>query len=175
MTRSTPAFPMGGPLSAPRALAGRPPAPRPVAPAPAAGGAYGAAASRYRDAELSAATPAQLVVMLFDKMLLTLRRARVALEAGEVETRTELLLKASDMLTELRVTLDHEQGGDIARNLDALYGYALQQLFAVNRHREVARLDEVLRIVGELRDGFAGALAQLQGGGASAFPTARSA
>ena len=46
------------------------------------GSPYAAQAARYRDAELLSATPGQLVVMLYDKMLLTLRRARIACEAG---------------------------------------------------------------------------------------------
>jgi flagellar protein FliS len=141
---------------------------RPAAPRPAAGGAYGAAAgghaataSRYREAELASATPGQLVVMLFDKCLLTVRRAEAAFAAGDVETRIEHVCKAADMVTELRASLDFEAGGAISTQLDALYAFTLGELFAANRHQDPARLAPVLRVLGDLREAFAGAQAQL--------------
>lgn len=133
-------------------------------PARAAAG-YGApsatSAARYREAELLSATPGQLVVMLYDKMLLTLRRARLAMEAGDIEQRTAQLLSAVDMITELKVSLDHEQGGAISRDLEALYTFMAQQLHDANRHRDAKRVDVVLKIAAELREAFAGAQQQL--------------
>jgi flagellar protein FliS len=136
-------------------------------------GAYGAAstAARYRDAELLTASPGQLVVLLYDKILLTLRRARVACEVGRIEERCDLLVKAGEMVTELRVCLDHANGGDISGQLDALYAFMLRELTDANRRQDVARIDVVLRIAGELRDAFATVVAT-QGG---ALPAARTA
>jgi flagellar protein FliS len=140
-----------------------------------AGGAgaspYASQAARYRDAELASASPGQLVVMLFDKILLTLRRARLAIEARRIEERVELLLKASEMISELRLSLDFEQGGAIAQNLDALYAFSLRQLFEVTRAPDVAKIDAVTRVMSELREGFATVVA----GGAAAPTAARSA
>lgn len=150
------AFPTPGALARPAAPAGRP-------AAPYGGGAYAAQANRYREAELASASPGQLVVMLYDKMLLTLRRARVAMEARDIEQHTDQVLLVVDMVTELRVSLDRERGGEIAGQLDALYGYMLRELFEANRRQDVARLDVVLGIAGELREAFAGAQAQLAG------------
>ncbi len=100
--------------------------------------------------------------MLFDRIVLTVRRARTALDARDIEQRTEQILKASEMIGELRLSLDHEQGGEIATQLDALYAFALRELFDANRHQDGAKLDVVLRICAELREAFAGAQAQLQ-------------
>lgn len=147
---------------------------RPIAmPArPATASPYASQAARYRDAELLAATPGQLVVMLYDKMLLTLRRARVACEAGRIDERCDALLKVSDMVTELRISLDHDAGGAISAQLDALYGFMLSELLQANRQQSVAKIDVVLRIAGELRDAFAQVVA---GQGGVSLPTARSA
>lgn len=122
-----------------------------------------AQASRYRDAELAGASPGQLVVMLFDKCALTVRRAQAAFAAGDVPSRTTHICAAADMLTELRASLDFEAGGDMSRQLDALYAYAVRELFAANRMRDPAKLASVLHVVSELREGFAGAVAQLAG------------
>jgi flagellar protein FliS len=105
--------------------------------------------------------------MLFDKILLTLRRARLAIEGRRIEERVELLLKANEMISELRLSLDFEQGGAIAQNLDALYAFSLRQLFEATRSPDVAKIDGVLRVMSELRDGFAAVVA-----GAAAEPAA---
>jgi flagellar protein FliS len=133
--------------AAPRTAAGMPARP--------AASAYATQAARYREAELSSASPGQLVVMLFDKILLTLRRARLAAEARQIEDRVEQLLKANEMITELRISLDFEQGGAISQNLDALYAFSLRQLFEASRSGDVTKIDGVSRIMGELRDAFA--------------------
>ena len=164
-------FPIPQPTAIPRAIPGNPygaPA-RPVAGAAAS--PYATQAARYRDAELATASPGQLVVMLFDKIILTLRRARLAVEARRIEERVELLLKASEMISELRLSLDFEQGGAIAQNLDALYAFSLRQLFEVTRTPDVAKIDAVTRVMSELREAFATVVA----GGAAAPVAARSA
>lgn len=129
---------------------------------------YAAQASRYRDAELASASPGQLVVLLFDKCVLTVRRAQAALAAGDIPARTAHICAAADMIAELRGSLDFEVGGDISRQLDALYAYSLRELFAANRAQDPAKLASVLHVMSELRDGFAGAVAQLAAGAGAA-------
>ena len=143
---------------------------------PRMGGATGAApyaaqTSRYRDAELIGATPGQLIVMAYDKLLLTLRRARIACEADQIELRCEQLLKAGEIISELRISLDHAQGGQIAARLDALYGFMLRELLEANRKRDARKIDVVIRISSELHDAFA----QIVAAGAGSVPAARSA
>jgi len=136
-----------------------------------AGSPYSAQAARYRDAELATATPGQLVVMLFDKMLLTLRRARLACDTKLIEERCEQIVKASEMIAELRVSLDHQAGGQIASQLSALYGFMLRELTEANRKQDGRKIDSVIRMASELRDAFAQVVAQ----DATARPAAKSA
>ena len=136
-----------------------------------ASGPHASPAARYRDAELASATPGQLVVMLYDRLLLTVRRAKLGCEMRDIEMRTVAVGKATDMLTELRGSLDFAQGGNIARELDALYVYMLRELSGANRTQDATKLDIVLHMAGELRDAFA----QIVAGNAGALPQARSA
>lgn len=133
--------------------------------------AYASSAARYREAELLSASPGQLVVMLYDKMLLTLRRARAANDARQVAQRVDEICKATDMITELRISLDHEQGGQISAQLDALYAFMLRELLEANRKQDSARIDVVLKIATDLRDGFA----QIVAGQAAATASAAAA
>ncbi len=112
-------------------------------------------ATRYREMEIMSAAPGQLVVILYDHLLVTLRRARMAVEAGDVEARGELLEKSRAVVTELLATLDHQRGGDVARNLSGLYTFILGELLQAGVRPSVERLDRVTHMVGELREAFA--------------------
>ncbi len=153
------------------ALSPRPAAMRPAGvPTPSSRGAavgYASTAARYREAELASATPGQLIVMLFDKCVLTVRHAEQAFAAGDVAGRVDHVCKAVDMVTELRGSLDFAAGGEISVQLDALYAFVLRELFAANREQDPGKLVPVLRVMGELREAFAGAQAQLAAQGAA--------
>ena len=116
---------------------------------------YSRQATRYRETEVLTATPGQLVVLLYDHLLVSLRRARVAMEAGDNDVKSDHLEKARNVLTELLVTLDREKGGEVAANLGALYSFLLGELVQVGVRGDVARLDRVTHMIGELRDAFA--------------------
>ena len=116
---------------------------------------YSRQASRYRETEVLTATPGQLVVLLYDHMLLSLRRARTAMETRDLEASSEQLEKSRNVLTELLVTLDRERGGEVAANLGALYSFLLGELVQVGVRNDLRRLDRVAHMIGELRDAFA--------------------
>jgi len=116
---------------------------------------YTRQATRYRETEVLTATPGQLVVLLYDHLLLSLRRARTAMDARDVEAQSASLEKGRDVLTELLVTLDRDRGGEVASNLAALYSFLLGELVQVGIRADVARLDRVTGMIGDLRDAFA--------------------
>jgi flagellar secretion chaperone FliS len=116
---------------------------------------YARNASRYRETEVLTATPGQLVVLLYDHLLVSLRRASVAMAGQDLELQGECLDKSRNVLTELLVTLDREKGGEVASNLAALYSFLLGELVQVGVRPDIARLDRVTRMISELRDAFA--------------------
>jgi flagellar protein FliS len=121
---------------------------------------YGKQAARYREMEVMSATPGQLVVLLYDHLLVSLRRARMAIEAGEIERRLELLDRSRAVVGELLSTLDFEQGGDLANRLRSLYAFLYCELLDQSTRPDTARLDRLTRIVDELRDAWATVAAQ---------------
>jgi flagellar secretion chaperone FliS len=116
---------------------------------------YGTQAAQYRETQVLTASPAQLVVVLYDHLLVCLRRAHIAIEAGDMERRIELLHRARLVVGELLATLDHTQGGEIASNLSGLYTHMLAELLAIGRHADVKRLHDVVNMATELRSAFA--------------------
>lgn len=116
---------------------------------------YGTQAAQYRETQVLTASPAQLVVVLYDHLLVCLRRADIAAGTGDIERRNDLLHRARLVIGELLATLDHDQGGEIARNLSGLYTHMLSELMAVGRHAEAGQLVDVTRTATELRSAFA--------------------
>jgi flagellar secretion chaperone FliS len=108
----------------------------------------------YRDREIQTASPSRLVVLVFDCALSNLMRARRAVQTGKTEERVDAVGKARDAIMELLVTLNVEQGGELARNLQSLYAYMLSELVDVARRPDGARIDSIIKMVSELRSAF---------------------
>ena len=116
---------------------------------------YSSNANSYRERDVLTASPARLVVLSYEAVLSNLLRARRAVQTGALEERVTAVGKARDAMMELLVTLNEEQGGDIARNLKSLYSFILAELSDVARRPDGARLESVIRIVTELHGAFA--------------------
>lgn len=112
-------------------------------------------ANLYREREVLTASPEKLVVITFDHVLVNLRRARVAIEAGNIERRVQALTKAREGVMELLTSVDVERGGPVAQNLLALYSFAVREMFEVGRTKDVAKLDGIVTVIGNLREAFA--------------------
>jgi flagellar protein FliS len=112
-------------------------------------------ANVYREREVLTASPEKLIVIMFDHILVNLRRARVAIEANNIERRVQALSKAREGVMELLMSVDLERGGEVAVNLRALYSFVVRELFEIGRTRDVARLDAVFNVMSNLREAFA--------------------
>jgi flagellar secretion chaperone FliS len=115
---------------------------------------YSNQAAAYRVRQIQTASPAQLVVLVYGAALSNLLSARRAVETGNVEARVTSVGKARDAIMELLVTLNTDEGGEIARNLKSLYAFILSELVDVARRPDGARLDTIIRIVTELHGAF---------------------
>jgi flagellar protein FliS len=118
-------------------------------------------AQAYVTDSIVTAGPAQLVLALYDGALGAIERARTILVIGVhdsysgIEAVHTQLLKAQRIVTELRVTLDHERGGDIARNLDALYEFCLRTLVDANLAKDATKLTPASDVLRSLREAWA--------------------
>ncbi len=118
-------------------------------------GAFAKQASRYREAEVLSASPAQLVVIVYDHLLVNMRRARLLLGPAETSARSDALERSRAALTELLVTLDHDKGGDLAVRLSSIYTFMLGELATLGVRPDGERLDALVALATELRDAFA--------------------
>jgi len=109
------------------------------------------ATQHYRNQELMSASPARLVVMLYDRAIHSLNDAIKAIEAGDIERRWKSTRNANEIITHLAMTLDFEQGGQIARNLNDLYRFMLQRLINVDVRNDPQPARDVIKLIEPLR------------------------
>lgn len=103
-----------------------------------------------REAVLSA-SPARLLTMLYDRLLLDLNRAETAQISEDWDTARENLLHAQDIVSELAGSL--QQGvWDGSDQLLAIYNYAGTALMNANIQRNAALTRECIDIFEPLRE-----------------------
>ena len=102
-----------------------------------------------------AASPHKLIVMLFDGALVALSTALNGMRSGNIAEKGKSISKAIMIIDSgLRAALDKKAGGDIAEGLDSLYEYMSGRLVTANITNEPAILEEVQRLLIELRDAW---------------------
>lgn len=109
----------------------------------------------YLDTGIRTADPVQLVVQLYDGALRFMQQAKEHHAAERVLERGHAIGRALAIVHELQGSLDFERGAEIARNLDALYRFAADQLFEANRSRRIECVDAALAAIAPLRDAWA--------------------
>ena len=115
---------------------------------------------QYRTAQVQTAGPAQLTLMCYDGAARFLVQAQEAMADRRYDKQNAAIGKAQALLGELLKGLDFERGGEIARNLDALYRYLYDRLTHANIRDDQTALDEVRGHLSELRDAWAQAMEQ---------------
>jgi len=117
-------------------------------------------ASAYRQVGVvtgvGAASPHQLVLMLFDGFDEALVQALGALRDGPVDIKCRAIGRAGRIVDEgLKASLDMQGGGALAAELNELYAYVSLRLLHANLHNDADALDECRRLIRPLREAWA--------------------
>ncbi|SIQ51576.1 flagellar protein FliS [Alkalispirochaeta americana] len=112
--------------------------------------------SAYRQTSVKTASQGRIIVMLYDEALrqIDVAEALLAGRSRELDKINNALVKAQDIITELMVSLDLEQGGEIAQNLLRLYLFFNDRLMEANVKKEQEPLQEVRGLIVNLRDAW---------------------
>jgi len=111
---------------------------------------YAAARNLYNRDSVLSASPARILTMLYDRLLLDLQRAETAQRQEDWAAASPCLLHAQEIVSELMTSLRPEiwDGGPA---LLALYGYVIQNLITANIKRDIARTRECIVLLEPLR------------------------
>lgn len=95
-----------------------------------------------------------LVTMMFDALIESLNLAEARIERKDQQGKWESISRASRIVLGLQSALDHEKGGELAANLDELYGYVSRRLIHANAHNDVTIIHEIRGLMTEIRDAW---------------------
>jgi flagellar protein FliS len=100
--------------------------------------------------------PHRLVLMLFDGALLSVRRARTALDAKRVAEKCQAIGHAIEIVDSgLRASVDASHDPQFAGRLVSLYQYIVMRLLQANLRNDGAALNEAGRLLEDLRGAWA--------------------
>ena len=110
-------------------------------------GAYG---------NLAEASPHGVVQAMLDAALARIAEASGHLDRGEVAAKGEKIAKALAIVEGLMLSLDKEQGGELAENLERLYDYVARTLLKGHLENRAELLHEAGSILREIKLGWDG-------------------
>ncbi|WP_435954661.1 flagellar export chaperone FliS [Dryocola sp. BD626] len=116
--------------------------------------------SQYKEMDLASrtasASPLDLVLVLYAGLLDELERAKSHIESKRYERKAQSINKSIDILNALTSSLEFETGGDVVLNLARLYDHCVYRLYEASGQLSVEKIDEVILILTNLREGWEG-------------------
>lgn len=109
------------------------------------------------ESDLTAADPHKLISMLYQGALLAIANAKNGILRKDIPAKGAAISKAIAIIDEgLNASLDKNVGGGLAQNLSSLYEYMCKRLMAANLKNDIAALDEVARLLNDLKSAWDG-------------------
>ena len=102
------------------------------------------------------ASPHKLILMLLSGAQERIASTKTHMINKNVAAKGETIGTAMNIIVGLRASLDHEKGGEISSNLDALYEYMEGRLFEANVKNDPSILDEVNNLLKEITTAWVG-------------------
>jgi flagellar protein FliS len=100
--------------------------------------------------------------MLYEGAMRFIKLAITAIDNKDIAGRGMNIGRAFDIILELNNTLNHEKGGDIAKNLEQLYMFITDQLTKANATGQRKPLEDSLKVLETLYSGWVEALEKLK-------------
>jgi len=107
---------------------------------------------KYRQQGVLTANPVELIVMLYDGCIKQMKISALSIEDKNYDQANESLQQAQKILLELINSLDLRF--PIGRDLMDLYDFMLSETIAVNATKDVKALNEVIGLLGDLRESW---------------------
>lgn len=102
---------------------------------------------------VSEASPLELILMVYRRLIENLRQAQMAMEEGRDDA--EYIGKSIDLIQKgLAAALDQEKGGEIARNLADLYDWAIRETLRARLKRSPELLTGVIAVIKSLQSAW---------------------
>ncbi len=102
----------------------------------------------YLVQKVMTAKPEELTLMLYEGMVKFIKLAKVNLEKGNIQEVNNNAIKAQNIVTELKSTLNMDI--EISQQMDQLYDFVYDELVEANVKKDSVHFDNALEIAEEL-------------------------
>jgi flagellar protein FliS len=102
------------------------------------------------------ASPHRLIQKLIHGAMEKMAVAKGAIERNDYAAKSRYISWAISIIDGLRMSLDMEAGGEIAKNLESLYDYMSRRLYEANTNNDTAIIDEVSGLMREIQEAWDG-------------------
>lgn len=116
--------------------------------------------SAYQKTNVSTASQGRLIVLLYEGAIKNLTTALTLfgddgkIQPSNIENFGTLIQKSQAIITELQVSLNMDQGGDIAKNLMSLYIFFNEELVKASIGMDKAKITSVLNMLKDLAESW---------------------
>ncbi len=110
--------------------------------------------NQYKQTQISTANQGKLIVMLYDGAIKFLNIALDNIEPMRYDVVNTNIIKAQDIITELLLSLNMNEGGEISQNLFSLYMYFKRQLLEANMRKDPEMIKQILKLMKDMRDAW---------------------
>lgn len=104
----------------------------------------------YKQISIETAPLVQLTLMMFDSALRFVRQATIAMKEKDFEQKNNDIQKAIAIIQQLNRNLDMNY--ELSTQMRPIYEYMVHRLIKANLNNDVETLEEVEKLVKELRD-----------------------
>ena len=110
--------------------------------------------NQYFEQMILTASPVELIRLLYQRAIASVRDAREHLRNGRIPERGQAINRAWLVLVELGTSLDVEAAPQLAKRLGGLYAYMQGRLLEANLKQQDAPLAEVLSLLSTLEEAW---------------------
>lgn len=108
----------------------------------------------YRETNINTMTREKMIVLLYEKIISDLNETRQHLAKGDRVAATGRINHSQRIISELRGALDHSIGGDISRNLEALYDFLFREHLAMLVDQDPTHAENCVRVLTPLLEAW---------------------
>ena len=104
----------------------------------------------YQNSKIMTASPAELILMLYDGAIKFSNIAVAAIENKDIEKAHNNIIKTERIILEFRASLDHKY--PVSKDFDVVYEYLIRRLHEANVKKDAEIMEEVLKHLRTMRD-----------------------
>jgi len=108
----------------------------------------------YIETEEKILSKEEIVVKALEEILSRLNIAKMALEENNIKLKAENISKVTNAISLMKASLDFEKGGEIAKNLNDIYSFVLEELIKANIKNDAKIIENIIEILTPIYEGF---------------------